>query len=155
MKPYQKPYVKMKYLIILLLATLSCSKKVNVPDQSIARLEVQFTSSYCLGMRPTNEILDSLAKLRPFSNGRLICVSSEGKQTTILLNEKGMASLNLARGTYDVYHADKFKQHPEINIPRCDLWKKTVDFTFSLTEKSQLVKGKLHQRCSPCELDQP
>ena len=147
------------YLLVALLPALACSKKINKSIETSMVLKVQFTSSYCQGMRPSEELLDSISQLRPFRNGKLILISNDGKRKEVQLDSQGESKVNLIKGSYQVFHSDKLKEYPNdvigVNYSKCSTWKKTPDFIFELSKDNQIIENKLHQSCSPCELARP
>ena len=76
-------------------------------DLNARVLSVQFTEQYCGGAQPTDEMMEKMTQLRPYSNASIfISKFNDGRNFTeeqeIKLDKGGIATLSLDSGLYAV-----------------------------------------------------
>lgn len=153
-------------LLILSLLLVSCANyfKLKV-GFSTCILHVTYTESYCMGMRPTQEMLDTLAKPRPYIGKTLYLKKGEINDPkapvvqTIITKSGGEISLNdLYPGKYYLIDEDRLHQieyykleNISVSDQNCiDKWFKKPLLTFEIKKnKKQHLYFKLnfHKTC--------
>jgi hypothetical protein len=140
-------------------ATATGTTTVSVPDTVppdplfTARLEFTFTSAYCGGARPTEEIIADKATARPLRNSTLLLKNHfNGKTYTCTTNDDGVCQTGITEGKYDVYLTTDI--NPKLGTGfdgKCSLWRNKVMYTVKITDdgKSRLVP--VHFECNPCD----
>jgi hypothetical protein len=102
--------------IQILIIALFISYSINAKSQNnLINGNVQQTSFYCGGARPTKEILDNIAKPQPFPNKTFYV--RKGKTNNInnkiiakfTTDSNGNFSLNLPQGTYSILVEEQAK----------------------------------------------
>lgn len=147
----------------IFLFTMQTPKKVE--KKYAVNFVISYTESYCMGMRPTEEILKELAIPKPYQNRELSIIKGKesfdkmksvfvGKVTT---NAKGLAILNLPEGVYSIIDNEKAsfynkvkndKENYQINSDACvQEWIKSPILTFTVSKKSTSVKYIFNKSC--------
>jgi hypothetical protein len=130
-----------------------------IPDTSLLITEhvsVMFTTSYCGGAAPTEEIENRHANRRPFTKSTLrIKNSSAGIDTLVSTNESGEFKASLPVGTYDVYLTSKVNSRLDTGFnPACEILKKKISGTFTVSHKKNPFSTVIiHFDCDPCDPD--
>lgn len=150
-------------LVSIFLFTMQTPKKVE--KKYAVNFAISYTESYCMGMRPTEEMLKELAIPKPYQNRELSIIKGKesfdkmksifvGKITT---NGKGVATLNLPEGVYSIIDNEKAsfynkvkndKVNYQISSDACvQEWIKRPILTFTVSKKGAKVKYIFNKSC--------
>ena len=149
---------------IILFGLASCSTKLA--KRSID-LKIQYTSDYCGGAAPPEELINNLRKPKPFTGKMFIHQdlqrNDDGIEVTFV---EGVAKISgLVEGDYYLYkeakvNMDSFYRNVVVDMPMVDpnclyAWQNTTLAKFSVDKKTKSVSDTLNFECNPCEPPQP
>jgi len=144
----------------LTMITSSCGSSKSNLTQTDATMQVKmtvnFTSDYCGGAYPSDEILEAWKKERPLSKKKfyVLKVGDELDQMMEMSTATdGTCSMELEPGQYQIFLPEKRGEAfgKFINKEQCETWKKTPNGTFEVTNTAQELTAKVHKTCSPCQ----
>lgn len=150
-----------------LMFSLSCgSSKNNVNQDTLnsvnqnsstmtVKMIINYTSDYCGGAYPSEDILEGLKKERPLAKNNLfIFKEGEGrdKMSEVVTAEDGTCTMELTPGKYHIYLPEKLSKGVSkfISQEDCDSWKNTPNATFEVTADDNDLTVNLHKTCNPC-----
>ena len=117
------------------------------------RLEFTFTSSYCGGARPTEEIIANKNTPRPLRNSTLLLKNHfNGKSYSCTTNDDGVCQTSITEGKYDIYLTTGI--NPKLGTGfdgKCSLWRNKVMYTVKITDDGKLRSVPVHFECNPCD----
>lgn len=119
-------------------------------------LSVFFTSTYCSGAWPPQEVLDSYRKERPLINSTILLqnVSDKSKKIKVTTDETGNAVAQINTGTYNIYMTESYTGC-SFNSS-CDIWLKQCFGQLSIIEgENDGYKIVYNFGCDPCSPPQP
>lgn len=149
-----KYYISL-WMLIFLIACNAKTVKNNSSELIEIQFSVQYTSEYCGGAYPPDEVLKALDVERPLKNKELIIKRKDADETySLMCDAKGVASLSLPQGQYLVFYPIKMTAEPSENalsVEQCAQWKKTPDTAFAVTADTKNIDLKVRQTCNPCE----
>lgn len=137
---------------------------VNAQKKTV-NFEVNYRQYYCGGVRPSEEIMANLNKLKPYSYQPIIIISSKGKVDSVKTNENGEVKINLKPGKYKAFEAWRYyKKIPaDFSIGDFDIvclkteWKKEIkEIIITVKEIKVIDKNEIIYTCpwnTPCILD--
>ncbi|MEL7006447.1 MAG: hypothetical protein AAFN93_27525 [Bacteroidota bacterium] len=151
--------------ILLLIATLaliniSCgSSKSNLnTTESVmtVKMNINYTSDYCGGAYPSEDILAALKKERPLSKKKFFILKvgdDREKMIEVTTANDGSCTMELQPGKYQIFLPEKMSSPTGkfISQEACDNWKKTPNGTFDVTTPDQELIAKVHKTCNPCQ----
>jgi hypothetical protein len=154
------------FLLLIMLPLAGSCQKVTISDKPYKPHfpftgYLYFTSSYCGGARPTQEILKQHAtpKILPNTTLHLHEVSDTSKTNyTIVTDKDGKFSSCMPPGTYNVYMTDKYdaKALPDFD-PECKAWLEQSLTQIEIRDNipaNTNIDLKLFFHCNPCMVPQ-
>ncbi len=143
----------MRFLIIFCL--LSVCFSLTAQSKRVKLKLVQYIP-YCGGARPTPEILKASQEEVPYSNKKLIFISSKGKVDTVFTDANGIVNKKLPCGTYKFFEPWKFYKKIPYGIPENNIqmdclkeeWTKE-DLKITVSKKSTLIENNLKYPACP------
>ena len=154
-------------IILLGIASLIFSACSNKLAKSNINLQLHYTSDYCGGAAPSDEMIADLETPKWYNGTLYIHENKERNDHGIsVLFEEGQANISgIAEGTYYVY------RHPKMNIdslyeatiknfPMIDLnclqdWQNKSLMSFTISKEIKSVSDTLYFECNPCEPPRP
>lgn len=131
------------------------AKKDTTPVEPVyhAEFRVLFTSTYCGGARPTEEILAEKATPKPLSASTLKLRNHfTGKEYLIKTNADGVGSAELEEGKYDVFLTKDINSTLGTGFdPKCALWLDQSMLTVKVLAAGKMQDVKIHFVCNPCD----
>lgn len=133
--------------------TLTADTVVPVDNKIHASFRFYYTTSYCGGARPTEEIIQENAMPRLLTNSK---VKLKNHHTdivyTCVIGSDGEANVDLEEGKYDVYFTKEINPAlPTGYDPKCSLWQNKSLFTVKVTNDGKTREVTLHFECNPCD----
>ncbi len=136
-------------------ASQNVKNAVSQPGKIDISLNVSFTSNYCGGAAPSDEMLEKLKIPKKFSNQNFFISTKEGLEENmreVTTSVAGVATAPLEKGTYYVFlpqkvsmkHTSKDRSEEE-----CKKWKNTPNATFTVGDQSN-VSFTIHKTCDRC-----
>lgn len=125
------------------------------------QLTILYTSDYCGGAYPSDEILAAMKQERTLDNTEMVLKAVEtGNMERVTTGMKGQANIALTPGRYEVYFPVKISAEAAaaaISPEQCAKWKKTPDAVFEIAKDTELanILLKVHRTCNPCEPPRP
>lgn len=114
---------------------------------------VLYTSSYCGGARPSEEMLAE------YATPKLLTVSwikfrnhFSGKEYILQTNAEGIAETEMEEGKYDVFLTKDI--NPKLSTgfdPKCKLWTDQLLLTIKVTSSGKMQDVTIHFICNPCD----
>lgn len=150
-------------LASIFLFTMQTPKKVE--KKYAVNFAITYTESYCMGMRPTEQILKELSTPKQYPNRELSIIKGNGNFNSmksvfvgkILTDKNGFAKLNLQEGVYSIIDNEKAAFYSKVKNDTIDYkitseacvqdWIKSPIFTFTVTKKGANVKYQFNKSC--------
>lgn len=114
---------------------------------------VLYTSSYCGGARPSEEMLAE------YATPKLLSVSwvkfrnhHTGKEYVLQTNADGIAEAEMEEGKYDVFLTKDI--NPKLSTgfdPKCKLWTDQLLLTVKVSSSGKAQDVNIHFICNPCD----
>lgn len=114
---------------------------------------VLYTSSYCGGARPSEEMQAE------YATAKLLSVSwikfrnhFSGKEYILQTNANGVAEAEMEEGKYDVFLTKDI--NPKLGTgfdPKCKLWTDQLLLTVKVTSSGKMQDVAIHFICNPCD----
>jgi hypothetical protein len=159
----------MKTTILLFLTILLFTMAAPKKKQAVT-IQLFYTNSYCMGMRPTEEMLAELAKPKIYPDRELTIMKMRGKKQTLVAtvkaNREGLINIDLPAGEYSIMDNSKSTFYNQIKNDRDNYaissevcvkeWLSKPILTFSITKKAVAIKHTFNKSCylgenpSPC-----
>jgi len=137
------------FSIILLLLAVECSS-ARQNNADMIQVKIMYTSDYCGGARPSEEILEELKSMKPFAEQEISIYTNENKRgnpLTIKTDSNGVFNTNIPKGKYFLFINDKLKIY-ENATESCKEWAKKPDIEFEITSGN--IELQFHKKCNPC-----
>ena len=157
-------FITLIILLVLMLPLSSFSQKAVIPERPYKPHFpftgiLYFTSSYCGGARPTQEILKQYAtpKILPNTTLHLHEILDTSKTNYTLVTDKnGKFTSCMPPGTYNVYITDKYDTNalPDFD-PECKEWLEQALTQIEIKDDiptNTEVNLKLFFHCNPCQI---
>lgn len=154
-----KKWWSLLFLNLIFASFLSCGTSKNMPDDKLEKTTVEvtvnFTSDYCGGAYPSEDILSALKKPRLMTNQKIFIVkegNGEEAINEVKTSEKGIFSTDLEPGKYNIFLPEKMSDFIGKMASKeiCENWKKTPNGTFEVVENVKVVSASVYKTCSPC-----
>lgn len=100
----------MKLRIELLALMVIVNSLCVFGQKKTVNIDVSYTSSYCGGARPNDEMLAEMLKPKPYVDKKMIVVSGKGKAYKVKTDAKGGFKIKLPQGTYKVMESWRYYQ---------------------------------------------
>ncbi len=128
---------------------------VSQPGKIDISLNVSFTSNYCGGAAPSEDMIAKLKVPRKFSNQNFYISRIEGLEEDmreITTSAAGTATAPLEKGVYYVFlpqkvsakHSGKDRSEKD-----CEKWKNTPNATFTVGDDNS-ISFNIHKTCDGC-----
>ena len=142
-------------------------RKAVMDDEHNTILAVTYTSEYCGGAYPDDELLEELMVPKPLGKETVYIFKNENVEdiTALQLNKEGKVSLNLKAGKYSVckYHHLQVAQEMEELLSKgpgteglCPPdWKFQISAELEVGESGGEYTVNLHLICDPCQEPKP
>jgi hypothetical protein len=118
-----------------------------------ASFRVLFTSTYCGGARPSEEILAEKATPKVLSLSWVKFKNHfTGKEYVLQTNAEGIAETEMEEGKYDVFFTKDI--NPKLSTgfdPKCSLWQNQLLLTVKVTSSGKTQDVNVHFVCNPCD----
>ncbi len=118
-------------------------------------LTVYYTTSYCGGARPSQDIVAGHEAPRLFASSSLRLKNHHtGKEYWIKTSSGGTANYEFEEGKYDVFLTEDIR--PSLNTgfdPDCAIWKQQLLVTVKIGPNSKAQDVNIHFVCNPCDDD--
>lgn len=118
-----------------------------------ATFHTYFTSTYCGGARPSQEILADKATPKALSFSWIKFKNHfTGKEYVLQTNSEGIASGEMEEGKYDVFFTKDI--NPALGTgfdPKCKLWTDQLLLTVKVGTGGKSQDVTLHFLCNPCD----
>lgn len=144
-------------ILFILFSFMGCtnSKSMNSGKKVItSRINVTYTSDYCGGAPPPEELLQRLKTPKKFSNQTLYIFDNKqrlGNATLLKTNTEGQFDFEAEQGMYYVYLKDKMKFDPEESKNKnCKEWLLRPYAEFEVIETEEESSIQIHKQCNPC-----
>ena len=153
--------------MISILISACGGRKAVMDEEHNTILSVTYTSEYCGGAYPDDEILEELMVPKPFEKETIYIFNNDNVQDIVSyqLNKEGKVSLNLQVGKYTVcqYNHLKVAQEMEEQLSQgpgkegfCPPdWKFEIAAELEVGEKGGEYTVNLHLVCDPCKEPKP
>jgi hypothetical protein len=132
-------------------------KKIGNDSLVLISGKIYYTSSYCGGAHPTEEIMKELNKSKLYLNTEFRLFNEDSKiEYYFYTDNTGSYSLKLNRGNYNLYPT-KIKVDENNNgngyNPNCDARLKTILATINILESDSVINQNfnVHLECNPCD----
>lgn len=116
-------------------------------------LTVYYTTSYCGGARPSQEIVAGHETPRLFASSSLRLKNHHtGKEYYIKTSAGGTANYEFEEGKYDVFLTEDIR--PSLNTgfdPKCAAWKQQLLRTVKIGPDTKVQDVNIHFVCNPCD----
>lgn len=155
--------------------TIFCNKKEDSKKYEV-KGELKYTSSYCGGARPPDEMLLELQTPKPLHGKKIFIKKGKQNEADLELIDSAVTDINghffllLPSGDYVAVGEEKkdkkycnalLKKHAKatqynsaIDVECLNNWFKTPDFTFTVKNSNQVVNHVYHKGCqwneTPC-----
>lgn len=150
------------FTILIVIVIFSCNPKTlknNALEELELKLTIEYTSDYCGGAYPPEEMIKNLKTLKPFRNTELILLNaSKDFKETVKTDDQGQINKSFPSGKYEIFFPNKINATPAnraISEERCLEWKKTPDALFELSAEQTSFNLQMHKSCNPCEPPRP
>lgn len=158
-----------KILAFATILTLAFLFAFMPPKKVLFKGKVSYTAQYCGGAAPSQEMLDEMAKEKPYANS-VLCVKTLSETdlkskpviTKVTTDENGNFSVVLDKGKYALVTEDKTQDFSKGimakfgNSSNCISWQNTPDMTFTIAKKSKIVTNlRFDRQCNPCTPPRP
>lgn len=112
-----------------------------------------YTTSYCGGARPTEEIIQQNQMPRLLTNSTLKLKNHHsGVVFTCITDKNGAAAVDLEEGKYDVYLTKEINPAlPTGFDAKCSLWLNKSLYTVKVTDDGKTREVTVHFECNPCD----
>jgi len=148
------------FIITLLLSSCSSSKNsTSASDNSqktdeIINLTIEYTSNYCGGANPPDELLERLKIPKAYANMD-IYISKESNINNVIkitADANGKVTTSLSDGKYYLFMPEKIaaKSTNERDEKGCITWKNTPNGDFSISNGSKEVVVTIKKTCDAC-----
>lgn len=154
----------MKNTLLITLTLLIFSCKVPLAKRTI-KLNIQSTSEYCEGAKPTEEILADYNTPKPYTGSIYLHQDPDRNDAGIaVIFSNGKAEVSgLVEGDYLMFEYpkadfEKFKQNPTISADQIHcavLRSQQMLGDFSVDEKTKEVTQQIKLACDPCSEPKP
>lgn len=120
-----------------------------------AKFKAWYTTSYCGGAKPTEEIVQQHAALRLLTNSNLKLKNHfTGMVFTCSTNASGEAEVALEEGKYDVYLTPNINSSLNTGFDaKCNLWLDKSLFTVKVSNNGKVQDITIHFECNPCDVN--
>jgi hypothetical protein len=95
----------------LFITFLSCAPKKELS------LKLTYTSNYCGGARPTEEMENGASKPRAYADRSVIIISEKGKIDSVRTNSEGVLKKKLRAGSYKLFEPWRYNLFTPENLP--------------------------------------
>ncbi|NNJ54882.1 MAG: hypothetical protein HKP14_02050 [Bacteroidia bacterium] len=156
---------KIFLLGILSLVLFACSNKLANRE---IKVKLNYTSEYCEGAAPSEEIINSLQKPKPYTGNVFLHKEADrGDDGVELAFLNGTSKIaGLSSGTYYIFKSkkitniDSFYKHTPIETPMIDPnclieWGDIVLTSFTIEKNTKAITRTIHVACNPCEPPRP
>lgn len=126
---------------------------IPVDNRIHASFRFYYTTSYCGGARPTEEIIQENAMPRLLTTSTVKLKNHHtGVVYTCKIGKDGEATIDLEEGKYDVYLTREINPAlPTGYDPKCSLWQNKSLFTVKVSNDGKTREVTLHFECNPCD----
>lgn len=141
-------------LLFLAAANASCQKKIHT-------IKITCLHPYCGGARPSKEMIEESEKPKPYSDRKVILVSSKGKVDSATTDKDGNIKRKLKPGTYKLYEPWRYYKRNQtgeklFNYDKECLAKEwTKSFMEVIVSKTTLTQKSESPIMLYCEWDAP
>lgn len=134
------------FVFVSLFILMSCNSSKTASTNESTTFKVMFTSDYCGGAYPSDEILEALKKPKPLKGEEIYIksTSEDAKFISIKTNEDGEFSADLAEGDFLIFLKEK------IEAKNCEEWSTKANGNFTFTKGSENQTINVHRTCNPC-----
>lgn len=165
----------------MMASTIGCkSRKGNKSDSTEVTLQINYTEQYCGGAEPTQEMMEEMNSMRPYSNqevyiSKFISMGQFAEEQKVKLDKGGMISLSLDTGKYVVSFYQLVEEveevdgepeapapnpsgqaDPAFNKKQCEKqWKHMMATPLVITKAKQQYIVPMEKQCNPCEPPRP
>jgi hypothetical protein len=117
-----------------------------------AKFRIQYTSSYCGGARPTEEIVAEKQKLRPLTSSSIKFRNHfTGKEYVVKTNTDAIGEAQMEEGKYDVFLTKDINTGLGTGFdPKCKLWQDQLLLTVKVNSSGSMQDVNIHFICNPC-----
>ena len=114
---------------------------------------ILFTSTYCGGARPSDEMLAEKATPKLLYNSTLKFKNHfSGKEYFLKTSPDGEASADMEEGKYDVYLTKDINSALSTGFdPKCSLWMNELLVTVKVAKGVSMQDVTIHFDCNPCD----
>jgi hypothetical protein len=118
-----------------------------------AEFKVLYTSTYCGGARPTDEILAEHATPKPLYTSTVKLKNHfTGKEYFIKTDADGIGSAEMEEGKYDVFLTKDINSGLATGFdPKCTKWLGQLLLTVKVTAAGKMQDVNIHFVCNPCD----
>ncbi len=128
----------------------------SVPERFKSTIRFYFTSDYCGGAAPSEELMSQKSTPQPLTNSVMLLKKSsepDGPFSTCHTNEKGIGEVYLPEGKYNVYFTGDINPELETGFDgRCLKWQKEILQTVYLKQDAVTKDITVHFFCNPCDV---
>lgn len=117
------------------------------------KFKILFTSSYCGGARPTDEIVEEKQRLKTLSSSSIKFKNHfTGKEYVLKTNAEGIAEGQMEQGKYDVFLTKDINAELGTGFdPKCKLWQDQLLLTVKVNSAGGTQSVNIHFICNPCD----
>ena len=117
------------------------------------KFRVYFTTSYCGGAKPTDEIISHHQTQRLLTSSNLkLKEHFSGRAYTLSTNASGEGEAELEPGKYDVYLTQNINASLNTGFDaKCSLWINKSLFTVKVSDDGTTQDVTVHFECNPCD----
>jgi len=141
----------MRYLPYLVCLWVLATKNSSAQTQ-IVEMRLTYKEPYCGGARPTPEILEELAKPRPYAGKTLIFVNQKNKVDSVKTDNEGTFSYQVKPGKYRVYEAWRFYRKTPDGTNHSNYDKECLKKEWSKALYEIVVDGKNIKKTELCSI---
>lgn len=118
-----------------------------------AKFNIQYTSSYCGGARPTDEIVEEKQRLKTLSSSSIKFKNHfTGTEYVLKTNAQGIAEGQMEEGKYDVFLTNDINADLGTGFdPKCKLWQDQLLLTVKVKSSGTTQDVNIHFICNPCD----
>lgn len=128
----------------------------SAPDRFKSTIRFYFTSDYCGGAAPSEELLLQKSTPRLLTNSVMLLMKSSNPNelfSTCHTNGKGIGEVYLPEGKYNVYFTGDINPELETGFDgRCLKWQKQILQTVYLKQDAVTKDITVHFFCNPCDV---
>ena len=177
----KRTYLLLATALFMMSTIIGCkSRKGNKSDATEVTLQVNYTEQYCGGAEPSEEMMEEMNSMRPYSNqevyiSKFIGMGQFADEKKVKLDKAGMISLSLDTGKYVVSFYQLIEEeveledgnqevapdptgqpNPEFNKKQCEKqWIQMMATPLVIKKAKLQYMIPMEKQCNPCEPPRP